>query len=486
MTEQQDSDIVLFVHHLKKYFPIQTGLRRSKGFVKAVDDVSFTLRRGETLGIVGETGCGKTTLGRTILRLIDPTEGEVYFNLPKEVMDEVIQKETRRDKLSSIENPTDPEKQELKELTSELEKLREEHSLSSASRSKILKYRQQMQPVFQDPFSSLDPRMLVKDIIAEPMKLLTKANGEEIFKKSKEIVEEMGLSEDHLYRFPHEFSGGQRQRIGLARSIVIEPTLLVLDEPTSALDVSVQAQILNMLTETQRKRGLSFLFISHHLSVIRMVSDKVAVMYLGRIVELTNTNTLFTDMLHPYTKSLLSAIPVPDPETKRQKIILPGEIPNPANPPKGCHFHPRCPVAMKTCGWSPEDLAEPLRSTLDPYRNPEASKMPEISEIVVKEDDGILDLILQAPVQDRQMVTDLLWGLIKKEAAQKEGVKFEAIKSIEFLGDNNSIRITMGEYDTPSLKEVRSGHFVSCLLYDEPLAEIEVKQANAKTITTDN
>lgn len=468
MTEHDSDEIVLFVKRLKKYFPIQSGLRRSKGFVKAVDDVSFKLRKGETLGIVGETGCGKTTLGRTILKLIEPTEGEVYFNLPKETMDEVIEKEERLDELQHKSDLGVSEMEEMKSLEEEVEKLRDTYSLSRAGKSKTRDYRKDMQPVFQDPFSSLDPRMLVKDIIAEPMHLLTDASREEIFDKTKQIIEEMGLSEDHLYRYPHEFSGGQRQRIGLARSIVIEPSLLVLDEPTSALDVSVQAQILNMLTEAQRKRNLSFLFISHHLSVIRMVSDKVAVMYLGRVVELTNTNTLFTDMLHPYTKSLLSAIPVPDPETERQKIILEGEIPNPSNPPKGCHFHPRCPVAMKNCGWSPEDLSESVKSMLDPYRNKEASSLPEVNEIIVREDDGVLDLVLSAPVGNSSQFTDQLWNLIKKEASLKDGVKFEAIESIDLLPDGVTVRITLTKYDTPTLKEIRPGHLVSCLLYDNP------------------
>ncbi len=458
---------LLYVSDLKKYFAITSNILRSKGQIRAVDDVTFTLREGETLGIVGETGCGKTTLGRTILRLIPATDGDVFFDLPPELMNEIIEAEERFRELISLENPSQEESEELDKLTSRLIEYRRDHSLTEIRSSKMREYRKKMQPIFQDPFSSLDPRKLVKDIIAEPMRMLTDKNGEEIFSTEKKLIEEIGLSEDHLYRFPHEFSGGQRQRIGIARAISIEPKLLVLDEPTSALDVSVQAQILNMLRDIQNKRGISYLFISHHLSVIRLMADRVAVMYLGKIVELTDTDALFTNMLHPYTKALLSAIPTIDQSKKRERIILAGEIPSPADPPQGCHFHPRCPEAMRTCGWSPRDLSDPVRSMLEPYRNPEARAFPEVSEIVLEDQAGTLDIVFAAPQNDTEHILSLFNQLIDKETALPGGVRFKAIENITFTENNQGMRIKMIPPQTPHLFEYKKEHFVSCLLYPD-------------------
>ncbi|MCL5437669.1 MAG: ABC transporter ATP-binding protein [Candidatus Thermoplasmatota archaeon] len=460
-----DENILLYVSDLKKYFPITTGrLMGTKGYVKALDGVTFTLREGESLGIVGETGCGKTTLGRTILDLIQATDGNVYFNLPKEEMLRIMELENKESTLRE-EGKTD-EDPELLKVLKELAPLRREFSTTKMSGRKLSKLRRYMQPVFQDPFSSLDPRKIVRSIIGEPMKVLLKMKVEEIIAKELEIIEEIGLSEDHLYRFPHEFSGGQRQRIGIARAISIEPKLLILDEPTSALDVSVQAQILNILRDLQNRRGLSYLFISHHLNVIRMMSDRVGVMYLGKMVELADTEELFTDMLHPYTKALLSAIPIPDPETKINRIVLEGEIPNPSDPPKGCHFHPRCPVAMKTCGWSPVNLSNPLAAMLDPVRNQEAKDIVGIQEIIVDEDKNYLQILFapESPVSESNL--QLVKDLIEKESLLKGGVVFEAIKDVFIESESNSLIITMVDPETPKLKEVRKGHFVSCLLYD--------------------
>lgn len=459
---------LLHVSHLKKYFAISSNLLRSKGRVKALDDVTFSIKEGETLGIVGETGCGKTTLGRTVLGLIEATDGDVYFDLPPETMDEIVTKEERFFKLTMKKSRSTEEERELGELASDLEKLREENSLTKIPSRKLNAYRKKMQPIFQDPFSSLDPRKLIKDVIAEPMKLLTDMSSDDIFEKEKQLIEEIGLSEDHLYRFPHEFSGGQRQRIGIARAIGIEPKLLVLDEPTSALDVSVQAQILNMLRKIQKDRGLSYLFISHHLNVIRLMADRVAVMYLGRVAELTDTDRLFTEMLHPYTKALLSAIPAIDPEKRKGRIILEGEIPSPADPPKGCYFHPRCPEAMKNCGWSPRDIAGPIRSMLEPYRNPEASDFPPISEIITDEEANVVDVVLATPVSDRDKIERLFSELSEKEASSGFGIMFKSIEEVKVLEEGITLRIKQMEPDIPTLKEVRKGHYVSCLLYDEP------------------
>ena len=455
-----DEKTILYVSHISKFFQTSGTILRKKRYIKAVDDVTFNLKEGETLGIVGETGCGKTTLGRSILQLIKPTSGDVFIDLPDDVMMEVMDIDKR---LSTLEDEDD---EEYAQLLDRYQVLSKEHSITKKGNREMKKYRKIMQPVFQDPFSSLDPRKLIKDSIAEPMKLLTEMNQTEILDKEISLITEIGMSEDHLYRFPHEFSGGQRQRLGIARAISIEPRLMILDEPTSALDVSVQAQILNILKDLQKTRNISFIFISHHLSVIRMMSDRVAVMYLGKLVELSETEELFTDMLHPYTKALLSAIPIPDPTITRERIVLEGEIPSPANPPKGCYFHPRCPVAMKNCGWSARDLVEPIKDMLDPYRNQEASTLPEITEIVSDEQENIIDLIFaEGQTFDKEEVKAEIAKMIMKESSKKGGVKFSAIGDISYQ-ETGELRLAIIEPDTPKLMEPRKDHFVSCLLFD--------------------
>ncbi len=307
-TTQRNGDILLRVENLKMYFPILRGLiiQRKIGDIKAVDGVSFFIRKGETLGLVGESGCGKSTTGRAILQLYRPTAGHVYF---------------------------------------------EGRDLTKLKGNELRHMRRRMQMIFQDPYASLNPRMTVEAIVGEPLEVHGLARGKAKRERVQELLAQVGLNPYFINRYPHEFSGGQRQRIGIARALAVDPDFIVCDEPISALDVSIQAQIINLLQDLQEQRGLTYLFIAHDLSVVRHISDRVAVMYLGKIVELADRDELYKNPLHPYTQALLSAVPIPDPEieAKRQRIILEGDVPSPANPPKGCNFHTRCPRVMDIC-----------------------------------------------------------------------------------------------------------------------------------------
>jgi oligopeptide/dipeptide ABC transporter ATP-binding protein len=332
---------------LKKYFPIRAGLfRRELASVKAVDGVNIAIKKGETVGLVGESGCGKTTAGRCMLNLIPPTEGHVYYRMPSKARKRLIEIEEKIGQLDD-KNPYD-EKEKVK-LENELLEIQKTYALDMKEEEEMRKLRRYMQIVFQDPFSSLNPRMLIKDIVGEPLLVHGVAKGEELRERVTALLERVGLNPEHLYRYPHEFSGGQRQRIGIARAFALNPDFVVLDEPTSALDVSVQAQILNLLNDLQAEFGLSYLFISHDLSTIKYMCDSINVMYLGKIVETANKDELFRKPLHPYTEALLSVIPIPDPDLRRDRIILAGDIPSPANPPSGCRFHTRCRYREAIC-----------------------------------------------------------------------------------------------------------------------------------------
>jgi len=322
-------ETLLYVLNLKKYFPVKGGLfGKIVAWVKAVDNVSLEIKRGETLGIVGESGCGKTTLGRTILRLINAEDGTILFDVPPEISNKILELMSKKDEKSQ----------------KELMELRMMYDLNMKKERELLPYRKRMQIVFQDPQSSLNPRMTVKKILAEPLLTHRIVSKEKLDNRIIELLELVGLKKEHLHRFPHEFSGGQRQRIGIARALSLSPDFIVLDEPTSALDVSVQAQILNLLKKLQKELKLTYMFITHDLSVARHMSHRIGVMYVGKLVEIAPTEELFNEPLHPYTQLLLESIPIPDPtKRKRERRIIAGEVPSAINPPSGCRFHPRCP-----------------------------------------------------------------------------------------------------------------------------------------------
>jgi oligopeptide/dipeptide ABC transporter ATP-binding protein len=338
-----NEEILIEARGLKKHYPIRGGLlKRELGSVKAIDGVNFFIKRGETVGLVGESGCGKTTAGRCILMLTEPTSGHVYYKMPSKTRTRLIELEELTDapeKAGPIDNG----------LLDEMDEINDAYALDRKPPESLRHIRKEMQIVFQDPYSSLNPRMLIKDIIGEPLLVHGVARGSENRERVMSLLERVGLDRDHLYRYPHEFSGGQRQRIGIARALALNPDLVVLDEPTSALDVSVQAQILNMLTDLQDEFGLTYMFISHDLSTIRYMCDRVNVMYLGKIVESANKKDLFSGPLHPYTEALLSAIPVPDPEVRRDRPVISGDVPSQANPPSGCRFHTRCRYREAIC-----------------------------------------------------------------------------------------------------------------------------------------
>ena len=312
-----NKEVILHVKNLVKHFPIMEGLfiQRQVNEVRAVDGVSFDVHRGEILGLVGESGCGKTTTGRTIIQLEKPTSGEIVF---------------------------------------------EGTDLVAASRKDLFKARRQIQMIFQDPYASLNPRMTVKEIIEEPLVIHKVGTSKERTARAKELLDKVGLNPSYINRYPHEFSGGQRQRIGIARALALQPDMIICDEPISALDVSIQAQIVNLLEELQEEFGLTYLFIAHDLSMVRYISHRVAVMYLGKIMELADKDTLFTKPLNPYSIALLSAVPVPDPyvEEKRNRIPLEGDVPSPINPPPGCNFHTRCYMAKERCKMEEPELRE--------------------------------------------------------------------------------------------------------------------------------
>ncbi|MGH2734639.1 MAG: ABC transporter ATP-binding protein [Actinomycetota bacterium] len=430
---------------LCKYFPVREGaLQRVVGYVHAVDDVSFDLFKGETLGIVGESGCGKTTLGRCIVGLVEATRGGVYFQVPPEARH-------RLDTLTARppEELSEPERRELATIG-------RRHRVDRLTGEARRKYRRNCQLVFQDAYSSLNPRHLVKDIVGRPLRVHREASGRELLERVVGLLESVGLGRQHLNRYPHEFSGGQQQRISIARALALDPAVVVLDEPTSALDVSVQAQILNLLHDLQRERGLTYVFVSHDLGVIQHVSDRIMVMYLGEIVEEGPTAQVFDSARHPYTAALIAANPALIDESGPAVKGLEGSVPDAVKPPQGCRFHTRCPVATAYCGWELDDGLSWLTDRVEIW---------ETVEGVARESE----------FEGEVAFADEVAAARAEEALSSESPPAlrEALVTIQRA--DRKLQLRFRERDAVRLEEVLPGHRTSCIL------ETELREAQAGT-----
>ncbi|WP_191090123.1 ABC transporter ATP-binding protein [Histidinibacterium aquaticum] len=409
-TSKKAGDTLLSVRNLKKHFPIKDGVLQSTvGHVKAVDDVSFDIRRGETVGLVGESGCGKTTLSQCVAGLMEPTSGEVLFDTGR---GGTLGPEDRIDRMSGKQKA---------------------------------KYRRNVQMVFQDNFASLNPRNLVVDIVGRPLRVHGEASGGLLTERVVELLEQVGLGRQHLYRYPHQFSGGQRQRISIARALALDPDLIVLDEPTSALDVSVQAQILNLLGDLQQQRHLAYLFVTHDLSVVRHMADRTVTMYLGRVVEHGPTETIFRDAQHPYTKALLAAKPDLDDDPDAPIATLEGTIPDPARPPKACRFHTRCPVATPDCGWEVDDIVRLLES--------DDTLFERLSGVSRKSE-------LEAELAfETEEAACKLWEVLRSDRVP-EAMR-EATEILDVKGSKLNVRFR--DSDEIGLRALGSGHEAACV-----------------------
>ncbi len=434
-TTPRAGEPVMTLRDVEKHFPVKEGvIQRVVGQVRAVDGVSFEVRRGETLGLVGESGCGKTTLGRAIAGLIQPTGGGIYFRLGD--IDRALV-----DDISAI-----PEADRTSAQRDRLRRIDSAHRIDEMSGEAWRTYRRNCQMVFQDAFSSLNPRQLIKDVVGRPLRVYKEASGSELTERVVGLLESVGLGRQHLYRYPHQFSGGQRQRVSIARALALDPEFIVLDEPTSALDVSVQAQILNLLHELQEERGLTYLFISHDLGVVQLMSDRIAVMYLGEVVEQGTAEELFEDPRHPYTEALLAANPdVDDPDAEMQG--LEGTVPDPANPPEGCRFHTRCPVATPICGWEVDDAVAWLN--LD----------PAVFE-------SLADVERRSNFDATLVFGDEASAATVTKAMENGTVPSAMASALEHVStDDNKVHIRFADVDPVELEDIGDGHLTNCVLH---------------------
>jgi oligopeptide/dipeptide ABC transporter ATP-binding protein len=426
---------VISLRQVEKYFPVKEGtLQRVVGHVRAVDGVSFEVRPGETMGLVGESGCGKTTLGRCINGLVPTTAGKIYFRLSDDDA-------ARLDEIEAI-----PARERTQDQRRAVERIDANHHIAKLSGKAWRTYRRNCQVVFQDSFSSLNPRHLVKDLVGRPLRVYNEASGTELTEKVVSLLESVGLGRQHLYRYPHQFSGGQRQRISIARALALDPEFIVLDEPTSALDVSVQAQILNLLHELQKERGLTYLFISHDLGVVRLMSDRIAVMYLGKVAEKGTARQLFDDPKHPYTEALLAANP--DITSRKSGMRgLRGTVPDPANPPEGCRFHTRCPVATPICGWEVDDAVAWLQ------RN---------ETLLV----GLTDVERRSNFDATLVFHDEITASSVGNALQDGDVPAAMKVALQDVStDDRKVRIVFDPVEPVELEDIGEDHLTACVLY---------------------